>query len=84
MCLVKYPHHDVVNSVAFNPKDPEMLVTTSDDHTIKVWRSRAKLQELGLCSLRLTKGEEFRKPPLKKAQSSYIYDEYVIGAGMSR
>lgn len=36
ICLVKYPHKDVVNSVAFNPKDPSMLVTTSDDHTIKV------------------------------------------------
>ncbi|XP_037897469.1 F-box/WD repeat-containing protein 5 isoform X1 [Glossina fuscipes] len=34
--LAKYKHTDVVNSVAFNPKDNEMLVTTSDDFTIKV------------------------------------------------
>lgn len=34
--LAKYRHIDVVNSVAFNPKDSEMLVTTSDDYTIKV------------------------------------------------
>lgn len=36
MCLAKYKHCDVVNSVAFNPKDSEMLVTTSDDYKIKV------------------------------------------------
>lgn len=36
MCLAKYPHTDVVNSVAFNPRDMEMLVTTSDDYSIKV------------------------------------------------
>lgn len=36
MCLAKYQHTDVVNSVAFNPRDSEMLVTTSDDYSIKV------------------------------------------------
>lgn len=36
ICLAKNRHKDVVNSVAFNPKDSEMLVTTSDDYTIKV------------------------------------------------
>lgn len=36
ICLAKYQHTDVVNSVAFNPRDSEMLVTTSDDYTIKV------------------------------------------------
>lgn len=36
MCLAKYEHSDVVNSVAFNPQDNEMLVTTSDDYEIKV------------------------------------------------
>ncbi|KAH6947561.1 hypothetical protein HPB50_020020 [Hyalomma asiaticum] len=50
VCLAKLPHDDVVNAVAFNPKDPEMLVTASDDFTLKVWRSRAKVQELGLLS----------------------------------
>lgn len=36
VCLTKYQHQDVVNSVAFNPRDNEMLVTTSDDYEIKV------------------------------------------------
>lgn len=36
MCMAKYEHSDVVNSVAFNPCDNEMLVTTSDDYEIKV------------------------------------------------
>lgn len=36
VCLAKYQHGDVVNSVAFNTRDSEMLVTTSDDYTIKV------------------------------------------------
>ncbi|KAI8119330.1 F-box/WD repeat-containing protein 5 [Lucilia cuprina] len=44
--LAKYKHVDVVNSVSFNPKDSEMLVTTSDDFTIKIWRSRSKAKEL--------------------------------------
>ena len=53
----------MVNSVAFNPKDPEMLVTTSDDHTIKVWRSRSKVKELNLFGggASLPTGIEFRK-----------------------
>ncbi len=33
-------HSDVVNCVAFNPVNQEMLVSASDDHTIRVWRSR--------------------------------------------
>lgn len=40
VCLQKFPHKDVVNSVAFHPKNPEMLVTVSDDYTVKIWRSR--------------------------------------------
>lgn len=40
ICIAKLPHTDVVNSVAFNPQNPEMLVTTSDDFAIKVWRSK--------------------------------------------
>lgn len=39
-CLAKNRHEDVVNSVAFNPRDSEMLVTTSDDYTIKVQYGR--------------------------------------------
>lgn len=44
VCLAKYQHGDVVNSVAFNSRDSEMLVTTSDDYTIKV-SSISRLQE---------------------------------------
>lgn len=36
----------MVNSVAFNPRDPEMLVTASDDFTLKVWRSKNRIQEI--------------------------------------
>lgn len=43
--LAKFPHGDVVNSVAFNPKDSETLVTVSDDNLIKIWRSKAKAAE---------------------------------------
>lgn len=69
MCLVKYPHGDVVNSVAFNPKDSEMLVTTSDDHTIKVWRSRSKVKELKLKETDFGKAVEFRKGRTKENKS---------------
>ncbi|XP_033226621.1 F-box/WD repeat-containing protein 5 [Belonocnema kinseyi] len=61
VCLAKFPHSDVVNSVAFNPRDPEMLVTTSDDYTVKVWRSRAMVKSLGLNEENLGKGLEVRK-----------------------
>lgn len=44
--LKKFKHSNVVNCVAFNPKDPEMFVTVSDDSTIKVWRSRRQLRQL--------------------------------------
>ncbi|XP_071802672.1 F-box/WD repeat-containing protein 5-like isoform X2 [Asterias amurensis] len=40
--LAKLAHRDVVNSVAFNPRDPEMMITASDDHTLKVWFSHHK------------------------------------------
>ena len=41
-----FDHSDVVNSVAFNPRDQEMLVTVSDDNKVKVWRSRRRVREL--------------------------------------
>ncbi|XP_067417687.1 F-box/WD repeat-containing protein 5 [Emydura macquarii macquarii] len=39
ICLAKLQHDDVVNSVAFSPMEQELLLTASDDTTIKVWRS---------------------------------------------
>ncbi|KAL9989015.1 hypothetical protein ACROYT_G003521 [Oculina patagonica] len=33
-------HSDIVNCVAFNPVNQEVLVSASDDHTIRVWKSR--------------------------------------------
>ncbi|MEE6504861.1 hypothetical protein FKM82_005362 [Ascaphus truei] len=44
ICLATLPHEDVVNSVAFCPVDQELLLSTSDDYTIKVWRSRHALR----------------------------------------
>ncbi|EFN62946.1 F-box/WD repeat-containing protein 5 [Camponotus floridanus] len=61
ICLAKFPHTDVVNSVAFNPRDPEMLVTTSDDYTVKIWRSRAMVKALGLDENSYHRGMEVRK-----------------------
>uniref|UniRef100_A0ABM5F6L7 F-box/WD repeat-containing protein 5 isoform X2 n=1 Tax=Pogona vitticeps TaxID=103695 RepID=A0ABM5F6L7_9SAUR len=39
ICLAKLRHDDVVNSVAFSPTEQELLLTASDDGTVKVWRS---------------------------------------------
>ncbi|KYM96219.1 PREDICTED: F-box/WD repeat-containing protein 5 [Cyphomyrmex costatus] len=61
VCLAKFPHSDVVNSVAFNPRDPEMLVTTSDDYTVKIWRSRAMVKALDLDEKSYRRGMEVRK-----------------------
>ncbi|XP_035119620.1 F-box/WD repeat-containing protein 5 [Callithrix jacchus] len=39
ICLAKLRHDDVVNSVVFSPQEQELLLTASDDATIKAWRS---------------------------------------------
>ncbi|XP_037348876.1 F-box/WD repeat-containing protein 5 isoform X2 [Talpa occidentalis] len=39
ICLAKLRHQDVVNSVVFSPQEQELLLTASDDSTIKAWRS---------------------------------------------
>lgn len=66
LCLHKFPHKDVVNSVAFHPKNREMLVTVSDDHTVKIWRSRNlerqyRLEREKAAALAREKGEELPK-----------------------
>ncbi|CAK9833884.1 F-box/WD repeat-containing protein 5 [Anthophora retusa] len=73
VCLAKFPHSDVVNSVAFNPRDPEMLVTTSDDYTVKVWRSRAMVRSLKLNEDSFHRGMEVRNRR-KFRKSSYNVD----------
>ncbi|XP_058819792.1 F-box/WD repeat-containing protein 5 isoform X3 [Topomyia yanbarensis] len=67
VCLAKYQHGDVVNSVAFNPRDNEMLVTTSDDYEIKIWRSLAQAKKLGIQPV--GKAVEFRKVKSKSTAS---------------
>ena len=37
-------HTNVVNCVSFNPANQQMLVSASDDHTIRVWRISAAFQ----------------------------------------
>ena len=39
--VASLPHDAVVNCVAVNPRDPSMAVSVSDDHTVKIWRSKA-------------------------------------------
>ncbi|XP_078472098.1 F-box/WD repeat-containing protein 5 isoform X1 [Lampetra fluviatilis] len=46
--LGRLAHSDVVNCVAFNPADQEMLISASDDRNIKVWRSRRAMRRLRL------------------------------------
>lgn len=48
-CLITTLQHSdgVVNGIEFNPKDYECVVTTGDDHTIRIWRSRNRMKTLG-------------------------------------
>ncbi|XP_049752588.1 F-box/WD repeat-containing protein 5 [Loxodonta africana] len=46
ICLAKLRHEDVVNSVAFSPREQELLLTASDDATIKAWRSPRTVRAL--------------------------------------
>ncbi|RWS11666.1 F-box/WD repeat-containing protein 5-like protein [Dinothrombium tinctorium] len=45
-CLAKLPHNDVVNCVAFSHKDTQVMLSASDDNTIKVWMSRKRMRKL--------------------------------------
>ncbi|KAM9326462.1 F-box/WD repeat-containing protein 5 [Gastrophryne carolinensis] len=44
VCVARLAHEDVVNSVAFSPVNQELLLSASDDCTIKVWRSPRSLR----------------------------------------
>ncbi|XP_036272735.1 F-box/WD repeat-containing protein 5 [Pipistrellus kuhlii] len=46
ICLAKLRHQDVVNSVVFSPQEQELLLTASDDATIKAWRSPRTVRAL--------------------------------------
>ncbi|XP_066945784.1 F-box/WD repeat-containing protein 5 [Macrobrachium rosenbergii] len=76
VCLARLPHKDVVNAVAFNPRDPEMLVTVSDDHKIKVWRSRRKARKLhvDLADAEIAKELRLKSP---RGDSSVECSEYM-------
>ncbi|XP_041775696.1 F-box/WD repeat-containing protein 5 isoform X1 [Anopheles merus] len=81
VCLAKYQHADVVNSVAFNPRDNEMLVTTSDDYEIRIWRSLSKAKKLGIPIV--NRASEFRKqksnrpPPPPQQQHQHCMRSFV-------
>lgn len=64
MCLASFPHNDVVNSVAFNPKDNEMFISTSDDYEIKIWRSQASVREHGIAEM--SRANEIRLKHIRK------------------
>lgn len=44
--LTRLPHDDRVNCAVFNPMDSEMLITASDDCSIKIWYSRNRRKEI--------------------------------------
>ncbi|VDI73968.1 F-box and WD-40 domain protein 5 [Mytilus galloprovincialis] len=47
-CLITTLQHKegVVNGLEFNPNDCETMVTSGDDHTIRIWRSRNRMKTL--------------------------------------
>nr|XP_009666484.1 PREDICTED: F-box/WD repeat-containing protein 5 [Struthio camelus australis] len=64
ICLAKLQHDNVVNSVAFSPVEQELLLTASDDATIKVWRSP-----------RTVRIQQARKPRPRKLLFSWLMNQ---------
>ncbi|XP_052671008.1 F-box/WD repeat-containing protein 5 isoform X1 [Harpia harpyja] len=64
ICLAKLQHDNVVNSVAFSPVEQELLLTASDDTTIKVWRSP-----------RTVRIQQARKPRPRKLLFSWLMNQ---------
>ncbi|KAM7087469.1 F-box/WD repeat-containing protein 5 isoform 1-T1 [Ciconia maguari] len=64
ICLAKLQHDNVVNSVAFSPVEQELLLTASDDTTIKVWRSP-----------RAVRIQQARKPRPRKLLFSWLMNQ---------
>ena len=81
-CEVATLHHDqCVNCVAFSPTNRALLVTVSDDNTIKMWMSKAeqrkcvsnwkKTVHTGLGSLPLRLCKSWKQKEIKKL--SYLF-----------
>lgn len=81
MCLASFPHNDVVNSVAFNPKDNEMFISTSDDYEIKIWRSQASIREKGIAAM--SRANEIRLKNIKKKDEVVSRPTYTTNDGKS-
>ncbi|NXD67562.1 FBXW5 protein, partial [Eolophus roseicapillus] len=64
ICLAKLQHDNVVNSVAFSPVEQELLLTASDDTTIKVWRSP-----------RAVRSQQARRPRPRKLLFSWLLNQ---------
>ncbi|KAF2367827.1 WD40 repeat [Trinorchestia longiramus] len=45
-CVAHLPHSDSVSCAALSATRPHMLLTVSDDKTVKVWRSREEVRRL--------------------------------------
>jgi len=46
-CVVStMDHEECVSSVAFNPRNQQIAISVSDDHKVKVWKSKSLIKEL--------------------------------------